>query len=50
MVAKKPMISEFFAAFTQAALAQTSAHQAASRGASGSTMPKVRSESYQRSE
>ena len=49
-VAKKPMMSEFFAAFTQVALFQTSAHQAASRGASGATMPKVRRRSYQRSE
>ena len=50
IVAETPMISEFLAACTQVALFQTSAHQAASRGASGATMPKVSSRSYQRSE
>ena len=50
MVEKMPMMTEFLAALTQRALAQTSAHQAASRGASGRAMPKVSSDSYQRSE
>ena len=51
MVEKKPMMSEFFAALTQAAFAQTSAHHAPSRGRiAASDMPKVSSTSYQRSE
>ncbi len=50
IVAKKPMMIEFLAALTQAAFAQTSAHQAPSRGAEALDMPSVSSSSYQRSE
>ena len=50
IVDQNPTISEFFAAFTQVALFQASAHQLASRTFSGVRMPSVKSESYHRSE
>ncbi len=50
IVAKKPMMTEFLAALTQAALFQTSDHQELSRGASGAVIPKVSKRSYQRVE
>lgn len=50
IVAQNPMMTEFFAAFSQVALAQTSCHHAPLRGPSGADMPKVSSMSYHRSE
>ena len=50
MVAKNPMITEFFAAFTHFAFCHRSAHQALSRTWSGNCIPKVSSVSYQRKE
>ncbi|VDC18923.1 hypothetical protein XINFAN_00010 [Pseudogemmobacter humi] len=50
IVAQKPMITEFFAAFTQEAFCHMSPHQEASRGACGACIPTVTSASYQRRE